>query len=98
MKSFRERIKLPEMARLLSRSAKQFRADVKKYNIPHLRLGRDKLFDPEEVERFLTGEQEVVAKHTLSQSFAAVNSPKHFQKSEIKTPQTERYKRLVGLD
>jgi hypothetical protein len=97
MKVFRERIKLPEMARLLSRSAKQFRVDVKKYSIPHLCLGRDKLFDPEEVERFLTGKQEPIAKHTLTQLFVVANSPKHSQKTETETLHTERYKSLLGL-
>lgn len=53
MKESKSHIKLSQMAQRLSRSIKQFRADVKKYRIPHLLLGRTKLFCPEEVEKHL---------------------------------------------
>ena len=97
MKVFKERVKLPEMARILSRSTKQFRADVKRYAIPHLQLGRDKLFNPEEVEEFLTASQEisVTLKSTEllmgSKSLAASNA------TNSETLNTKRYKSLLGL-
>lgn len=42
-----------EMAELLRRNPKQFRVDVKKYNIPHIKIGGRRLFDYEEVENSL---------------------------------------------
>ena len=44
------------MAELLSRGAEQFKKEVIKYSIPHIRLGRDRLFDSEEVIEFLTSQ------------------------------------------
>ncbi len=56
MSEIRKRIKLSEIAELLSRGAEQFRKEVIKYAIPHLRLGRDHLFDSEEVIEFLSAQ------------------------------------------
>ncbi|MGI8468927.1 MAG: hypothetical protein ACR2N3_10785 [Pyrinomonadaceae bacterium] len=54
MKEHRFRVKLSVMARILSRCPKQFKQDVKKYDIPHLGIGRDLLFYPQEVEEYLS--------------------------------------------
>lgn len=49
----RQRIPLKEMARLLNRCEKTFRKYVVEYKIPHIRLGRDLLFNVAEVENYL---------------------------------------------
>ena len=51
--AYTKRVTLKEMARLLNRCEKTFRKYVLEYKIPHIRLGRDMLFDAEEVEKFL---------------------------------------------
>ena len=56
MSKIRKHIRLAEMAELLSRGAEQFKREVVRYAIPHLRLGDDQLFDPEEVVRFLSSQ------------------------------------------
>lgn len=42
-----------EMAARLNRCPKTFIRYVKAYSIPHIRLGRDLLFDPAKVENYL---------------------------------------------
>jgi excisionase family DNA binding protein len=46
-------VTLKEMAEILNRCPKTFRKYVEKYNIPHIRLGRDMLFNALEVVTFL---------------------------------------------
>ena len=90
------------MAKLLSRSAKQFRADVKKYEIPHLKLGRDRLFDPNEVEQVLLVRQSAQSNASATQEKPATIS---HQKAVYKTQSnakdeqdaTTRYELLLGL-
>lgn len=48
-----KRVTLKEMARLLNRCEKTFRKYVCEYQIPHIRLGRDMLFNVSEVENYL---------------------------------------------
>ncbi len=48
------RITLKEMAQRLNRCPKTFRKYVIEYQIPHICLGRDMLFNAIEVENFLT--------------------------------------------
>jgi hypothetical protein len=48
------RISLKEMAQRLNRCPKTFRKYVIEYQIPHICLGRDMLFNAVEVEDFLT--------------------------------------------
>jgi excisionase family DNA binding protein len=48
------RITLREMAQRLNRCPKTFRKYVIEYQIPHICLGRDMLFNAVEVENFLT--------------------------------------------
>jgi 2'-5' RNA ligase len=47
-------IPLEEMAERLKRTPRQFRKDITTRKIPHLTLGRVKLFDPEKVIEHLT--------------------------------------------
>lgn len=98
MKESKSHIKLSQMAQRLSRSIKQFRADVKKHRIPHLLLGRTKLFCPEEVEKHLA--QQALL-DLLSQNN---NSPKSINKQAkrkplptIQTEKKDQYKQLLGL-
>lgn len=96
MKQFNQRIKLPEMACLLSRSPKQFRVDVFTYRIPHIQLGRNKLFDPEEVERYLieNGQTNAASLPAESGSFRSTK-PTRIAKSDA--TQSNRYETLLGL-
>ncbi len=48
------RITLKEMAKRLNRCAKTFRKYVIEYEIPHICLGRDMLFNAAEVENYLS--------------------------------------------
>ena len=48
------RITLKEMAQKLNRCPKTFRKYVVEYQIPHICLGRDMLFDTTEVENYLS--------------------------------------------
>lgn len=87
-------IKLSEMAKLLNRSAKQFRKDVAKQMIPHIILGKTKMFDQTEVENFLrsqttnSAEIEVNKKNKRRKTS---NSPKN------KSTENLHYKELLGL-
>lgn len=96
MKDFNQRIKLPEMARLLSRSIKQFRADVCNYQIPYIQLGRNKLFDPQEVEQYLI---EYKLSNSTSSATRSSNFPSTKPSKFIKTDssQINRYQALLGL-
>lgn len=46
-------LNLSEMASRLNRCTKTFTKYVDQYDIPHIRLGRDLLFDPVKVETYL---------------------------------------------
>ena len=52
-KSNQKLVTLKEMAALLNRCERTFRKYVIEYKIPHIRLGRDMLFDAAEVESHL---------------------------------------------
>lgn len=98
MHKHKQWVKLPIMARMLSRCVKQFRKDVKKYNIPHIELGRDKLFDPERVIQYLTVEEQSPVHTTLVLSPTDDSPPKNSQKIKFEIIKTERYKSLLGLE
>ena len=99
MKEFTQWVKLPVMAQLLSRSVKQFRADVEKYHTPHIKLGRDKLFDPEKVIQFLLDKSQTAppAQIISAQPAWADSSAKKHRKIESETVKTNRFKSLLGL-
>ena len=96
MKEFNQRIKLPAMARLLSRSIKQFRADVCNYQIPYIQLGRNKLFDPEEVERYLIEFRLANSASSTTQS-SNFHSTKPHKIIKPDSGQSNRYQTLLGL-
>ena len=97
MKEFNQHIKLADMARLLSRSVKQFRADVHNHSIPHLRLGRDKLFDPDLVIRYLSVQPKPPEKSSIKEFITSSPPSKKLLKEELKTNDANRYKSLLGL-
>ena len=100
MQEYKRRVKLPEMARLLSRCVKQFRADVKKYSIPYLSLGRSKLFIPEEVENFLAQNalQNLITSDANSEQVKNnQKARKNYRKSKLETRAKEHYRKLLGL-
>lgn len=47
-------LSLSEMAELLHRTPRQFRKDISARKIPHIQLGRKRLFDPEKVVEHLS--------------------------------------------
>lgn len=97
MHEYKQWVKLPVMARILSRSVKQFRADVKKYNIPCLELGRDRLFDPEKVTQYLSVKSNSSEQSDTVQS-TANNSPAKKTKNSEQSETENRYKSLLGLE
>jgi len=96
MKEVNQRIKLPEMARLLSRSIKQFRADVCNYQIPHIQLGRNKLFDPIEVERYLTEYKHTPLPISVNKT-TNISPTKSSRINKSNSSQSNRYQSLLGL-
>ena len=96
MKEFKQRIKLAEMARLLSRSTKQFRVDVHNYEIPCLRLCRTCLFDPEEVEQHLREYNQPITVFSSAKS-SVPGTAKARRNAGAETNHFDRYKTLLGL-
>lgn len=47
-------ISLSEMASRLNRTPRQFRKDISDRKIPHVHIGRQRMFDPEKVIEHLT--------------------------------------------
>ncbi|HRH43840.1 MAG TPA: helix-turn-helix domain-containing protein [Pyrinomonadaceae bacterium] len=91
-----KRVSLQEMARLLNRCEKTFRKYVIQYQIPHIRLGRDMLFDPSEVENYLT---EMTMKNLeLENNTISKDEKSKGKKTKINLnkPNT-RYAKLLGL-
>jgi hypothetical protein len=97
-------IKITEMAHLLSRSVKQFRTDVATQAIPHIKLGRTKLFNPEQVIKYLSVQlnnqanesSEPTPEKTQSKTinFSLKNTPSQ----NLKADEIKRYKEMVGLE
>lgn len=56
MSEQRKLLKLSEMADYLRRTAEEFRREVVKYAIPHVKIGTDQLFDSQEVVVFLASQ------------------------------------------
>ena len=100
MKEFNQHIKLSDMARLLSRSSKQFKKDVEIYNIPCIKLGRTLLFNSKKVTAYLYELNSELKTYSIPNK---ANQKKGLAKESAvsrkpKTDSVERYKRLVGLD
>lgn len=89
------RLTLNEMAQRLNRCPKTFRKYIVEYRIPHIRLGRDMLFDANEVENFLS--------HLTMINQAAVHKNQRSAAGKVKTKlhtknkTNNRYASLLGL-
>ncbi len=79
------RITLKEMAQRLNRCPKTFRKYVIEYQIPHICLGRDMLFNATEVENFLT-------------NLTLKNKPSIQQVQVSNTKQSKTKRNLKNLD
>jgi len=95
MQDFVKKLTVNEMAELLRRSPKQFRVDVKKYNIPHIKIGGRKLFDYQEVENSL---KVYASESNLFAANAQNKKPsKKDTKDENKNDKKAYYEGLLGL-
>ena len=90
-------VTVKQMSALLNRCERTFRKYVRQYKIPHIRLGRDMLFNPPEVENYL-------------KNLTLVNQPgdpaaANYFKEKLKTKRNvnslnnsrNKYARLLGL-
>jgi hypothetical protein len=82
-------ITLKEMAKILSRCPKTFARYVELYDIPHIRLGRDLLFDPAKVEAHLEAQSE---KRRTKRIELAKPRIRNYPNAD-----TDRYAQLLGL-
>ena len=98
MSQFTQHIKLSEMARLLSRSVKQFRADVSKYSIPHILIGRAKVFDPIRVIEYLIARTPNFPEKPKRSFHLPSSELKNISPNSPKSKEIERYKKMVGLE
>ena len=78
---------LTQMAERLNRCPKTFRKYVDALDIPHIRLGRDLLFDAAEVTAHLKAQSEIKRERRRN------NAPVRVR-SGVKSPTTELAKRL----
>lgn len=84
-------VTLKEMARYLNRCERTLRKYVAEYDIPHIRLGRDLLFNRLEVENFLkTKTVSEIKKESLKE-------PKKKFKPELKLPYKYKENRFASL-
>lgn len=83
------------MAKLLSRSAKQFRNDVANHEIPHLRLRCTKLFDADEVFEFLARQTRESSEFSKARKVKIKKQP--LKKQISFDDQKEHYKELLEL-
>lgn len=92
-----KRLTLKQMARHLNRCEKTFRKYVLEYKIPHIRLGRDMLFDAEKVENFL--QNLTMSNNSVETDGKFVSSTKSKRKthiSKLNKPQN-KYAKLLGI-
>lgn len=85
------------MAKLLSRSVKQFRADVRLYNIPYIQLDRNKLFNPQEVEDHLSSQTQPIGQLKTKKFPNTTSTSKRKRYKATSEPSESRYKILLGL-
>lgn len=86
-----QRLKLREIAQIYGRKPKQFRKYVHEFMIPHIRLGRDMMFDPQQVEKFL---EELTLSRMTPDPDLKPNTPKPRRKPK---PADGRYADMLGL-
>ncbi len=82
------------MASLLNRSVKQFRKDVAKQMIPHITLGKTKMFDQTEVENFLRSQSTNSAEIKINKKSKRKKPSKYYKN---KSSENSNYKELLGL-
>ncbi len=91
------RITLKEMAQKLNRCPKTFRKYVIEYQIPHICLGRDMLFNAAEVENYLSNFT-LMNQSSTRKSEAAVSRKLKTKRNSKKLEQSRnRYASLLGL-
>ncbi len=91
------RITLKEMAQRLNRSPKTFRKYVIEYQIPHICLGRDMLFNAAEVENYLSNFT-LMNQSLTRKSEAAISGKLKTKRNSKKLEQSRnRYASLLGL-
>ncbi len=91
------RITLKEMAQRLNRCPKTFRKYVIEYQIPHICLGRDMLFNALEVEKYLSNLTMVNQLSTQQIQVYNANKPKTKPNSKKLVQSRNRYASLLGL-
>jgi excisionase family DNA binding protein len=88
------RITLKEMAQRLNRCPKTFRKYVIEYQIPHICLGRDMLFNAAEVEKFLSN---LTLTNQSSVQVSVTRKSKTKQNINKLDKSRNRYASLLGL-
>src|SRR5687768_12079828 len=93
----KKRLTLKQMADYLNRCEKTFRKYVLEYKIPHIRLGRDMLFNAEEVETYLVNLTMSEARNIDSEdSVKAAKSKIRKNVTKINKYQN-KYAKLLGI-
>lgn len=92
-----KRITLKEMAQKLNRCPKTFRKYVVEYQIPHIRLGRDMLFDAAEVENYLSNLTLMNQSSTIESGVSVSKKSKTKPNSKKLAQSKSRYASLLGL-
>jgi excisionase family DNA binding protein len=91
------RVTLKEMARLLNRCEKTFRKYVVEYQIPHICLGRDMLFNVEEVESYLKN-MTMMNENSTSAAAATTKSKSKSKRNKTNLDKSKnKYANLLGL-
>ena len=92
-----KRITLKEMAQKLNRCPKTFRKYVVEYQIPHILLGRDMLFDAAEVENYLSNLTLINQLSTVESGVSVSKISKTKPNSKKPEQSKSRYASLLGL-
>ncbi len=91
------RITLKEMAQKLNRCPKTFRKYVIEYQIPHICLGRDMLFNAAEVENYLSNLTLINNPSTQKNEVSPSRKLKTKRNSKKLEQSRNRYASLLGL-
>ncbi len=91
------RLTLREMAQRLNRCPKTFRKYVIEYQIPHICLGRDMLFDATEVENYLSNFTRINQSSTQEPQIQIPKKLKTKSNTKNSYQSRNRYANLLGL-
>jgi len=91
------RLTLREMAQRLNRCPKTFRKYVIEYQIPHICLGRDMLFDATEVENYLSNFTQINQSSTQEPQIQIPRKSKTKSNTKNSYQSRNRYANLLGL-